>query len=326
MKFKYKRLLLTWNPGRLVIEWMRAIRFRNYENVSLYTLVRTFLRKLEKDDILDRANGVAFNFILAIFPAIIFLFTLTPYIRRVIPSVNQQNILHAISQLLPDSMVDVVSTTVTDIISNTRGGLLTFGFLFSLYLATNGMMALMRAFNAVYKTNENRGTLKMRLVATLLTVALAFVLFLSITLLVIGQFVLEYANATLSSYEWLHFDEFTVFLILILRFLAIFLAFFLAIATIYYFGPAVHYNWKFFSIGSVISTLLCLGVSYGFSFYVTNYSTYNKLYGSLGVLIALMVWVQLITIVLVVGYEINATIHQAMRTQIMFNAKRQWKS
>ena len=94
-----------------------------------------------------------------------------------------------------------------------------------------------------------------------------------------------------------------------LRFLVIFIVFFFAISFIYYFGPAVHYNWKFFSIGSFIATLACLGVSYGFSFYLSNFASYNKVYGSIGALIALMVWIQLLTLVLLFGYEINASLH-----------------
>jgi len=319
MKFKYKRLFLTWNPGRLFIDWMRDFRFKKYEDVSLYTLVRTFFRKLQKDDTIDRANGVAFNFILAIFPAIIFLFTLIPYISQYVPSVNQQSILEFLSNLLPDTMMDAVYTTVQDIMGKTRGGLLTFGFLFSLYLATNGTMSLMRAFNACYKTNENRSGFKMRLIATALTVGLAFVLMSAIVLLVVGEILLDSALGLLS------IDQYTVQLILTLRFVVIFIVFFVAIATIYYFGPAIHFNWKFFSVGSFIATFLCLAVSYGFSFYVSNYGTYNKLYGSIGVMIAIMVWVQLITIVLMVGYEINASVHQAIRTQVLLNAKKHWK-
>lgn len=169
MKYKYKRLFLQWNPGRLFIAWMRRIRFRRYENVSLYTLARTFLRKVEKDEIIDRANGVAFNFILAIFPAVLFLFTLIPYISVIVPSVNETSIIAFLNNLLPDSMSPAVTHTIEDIAVNTRGGLLTFGFLFSLYLSTNGMMSLMRAFNACYKTIENRSAFRMRLIATGLT-------------------------------------------------------------------------------------------------------------------------------------------------------------
>lgn len=319
MKFKYKRLFLTWNPGRLFIDWMRQLRFKRYEDVSLYTLVRTFFRKLERDDAIDRANGVAFNFILAIFPAIIFLFTLTPYISLYVPSVNQESILEFLSEILPDTMMDAITSTVQDIMSKTRGGLLTFGFLFSFFLATNGMMSLMRAFNACYKTNENRSGLKMRFIATMLTLSLAFVLILAIISLVVGKFVLDFAT------DYLTIDEYTVYLLFVLRFIVIFIVFFIAIALIYYFGPAIHFNWKFFSVGSFIATLLCIAISYGFSFYVSNFGTYNKLYGSIGVMIALMVWVQLITIVLMVGYEINASVHQAIRTQVLVQAKKQWK-
>ncbi|MFO7257180.1 MAG: YihY/virulence factor BrkB family protein [Bacteroidota bacterium] len=325
MKYKYKRVFLTWNPGRLFIDWMRRIRFRRYENVSLYTLTRTFLRKVEKDEIIDRANGVAFNFILAIFPAVLFLFTLIPYISVLVPSVNENSIIAFLNNLLPDSMSPAVTHTISDIASNTRGGLLTFGFLFSLYLSTNGMMSLMRAFNACYKTIENRSAFRMRMIATGLTVAMAFVLILAIILLVVGQIALDYATGKLSGFEWINLDSYTVYLLLILRFVVIFIVFFIAIALIYYFGPAIHYNWRFFSAGSSVATVLCIAVTYGFSFYITNFGTYNKLYGSIGVLIALMVWMQLITIVLMVGYEINASIHQAVRTQVLLNAKKEWK-
>jgi membrane protein len=326
MKYKYKRLFLTWNPGRLFIDWMRRIRFKRFDHVSLYTLTRTFLRKLEKDEIIDRANGVAFNFILAIFPAIIFLFTLIPYFGRLVPSVNETSILEFLNNVLPDSMSPAITSTIQDITGNTRGGLLTLGFLFSLYLATNGMMSLMRAFNACYKTNENRGGIKMRLIATALTVSLSFVLILAIILLVVGEFALNYTAVQLSDVHFLNVSEYTVYMFLVLRFVVIFIVFFIAIALVYYFGPAIHYNWRFFSIGSFIATLLCLLVTYGFSFYITNFGTYNKLYGSIGVLIALMVWVQLITIVLMVGYEINASVHQAIRSHVLVHARRNWKS
>ena len=321
MKYKYKRLILQWNPGMLVIIWLKKVRFEKYENVSLYKIIKIFLRNLLNDDILDRANGVAFNFILAIFPAVIFLFTLIPYVTEYFPEINTESIMEFMGQQIPPSMFEVVSTTVHDIISNQRGGLLSLGFLFSVYLSTNGMMALMRAFNAVYRTIENRGGLKTRLIATGLTLNMTFVLFLAIVLLVVGQFILEAIMSNLPAFDWINISSFTVALLFILRFITIFIAFFLAISFTYYFGPAIHYNWKFFSVGSWIATLLCLAVSYGFSYYVTNFGTYNKIYGSIGVLIALMVWIQLITIVLLVGYEVNASIHDAIRKEALWNSR-----
>jgi len=315
MKYKHKRLLLQWNPGRFFISWMKKVRFKKYENVSLYKIFRLFLQNLMDDEILDRANGVAYNFILAVFPAIIFLFTLIPYISNFFPDVNAQGIMAFLGDVMPKSMYDVISPTVLDIVGNQRGGLLSLGFVFSLYLSTNGTLALMRAFNACYRTVERRSGWKTRLIATGLTINLAFVVFLAIVLLVVGQLMLNYIS------HWINVSDLAFFLLFSLRFVVIFIVFFLAISTLYYFGPAIHYNWRFFSVGSLIATLLTLLVSYGFSYYVTNFGTYNKVYGSIGVMIAIMVWIQLITVVLLIGYEINASVHNAIRKQALWNAR-----
>ena len=321
MKFKYKRLILQWSPGSFIIAWLKKVRFKRYENVSLYKILKIFLNNLMNDEILDRANGVAFNFILAIFPAVIFLFTLIPYVTRFFPQINISTIMQFLGDQIPSSMYEVVSSTLLDIISIQRGGLLSFGFIFSLYLSTNGMIALMRAFNACYRTIENRGAIKTRLIATALTINMAFALLLAIMLLVVGQLALEYVLANLPEFGWLDLSSFTVVLLFVCRFLALFIAFFLAISFVYYFGPAIHYNWKFFSIGSLLATLSSLLVSYGFSYYITNFGTYNKIYGSIGALIALMVLIQLITIVLLVGYEVNTSIHDAVRKEALWNTR-----
>jgi membrane protein len=323
MKYKYKRYFFKWTPGLLIIVWMRQIKFKQWDNVSLYKIIKLFIRDLTQNEILIRANGVAFSFILAIFPAIIFLFTLIPYITQLIPEVNTQSIMAFLAEMMPASMYDVIASTVHDIISNQRGGLLTLGFVFSLYLATNGMMSLMNAFNACYKTDDRRGGLKTRLIATGLTINLAIVLIMAVVLLVVGQFVLDYILLNLTELEWLEgIDRFTVYLLFVLRFIVIFVVFFMAVSTIYYFGPAIHYNWRFFSVGSFTATILILAVSYGFSYYITNFGTYNKVYGSIGVLIALMVWVQLVTVVLLICYEINASIHDAARMQAIWHGRR----
>ena len=304
--FKYIQALPLYQE---IIILLKRVRFYHGE-VSLYRIVKIFLEKITNDEILDRANGVAFSFTMAIFPAIIFLFTLTAYIHNFIPVVTQDGIMDFFAQLMPESMFSVVSYTIQDIIGNTRGGLLTLGALFSLFLATNGMMSLIKAFNSCYSTIEKRSYLKARLTATYLTIMLAFVLFLAIILLIIGQFALDF----IMEFQLVNLQGFEVFLIITVRFIVMFLVFFIAISFIYYFGPAVHYNWRFFSLGSLIATFSSLMTSYGFSYYITNFGTYNKLYGSIGALIALMVWIYLISNILLVGYEINASIHQAHRT------------
>ena len=307
MKKKIISYIINSPMFHWIIELLKRVRFKK-ANVSLYDVIKIFLEKLTTDEVIERAEAVAFNFTLSIFPAVIFLFTLIPFIHTWIPDVSTESIMGFIGDMMPASMYDVISHTVEDIISKQRGGLLTFGALFSLVLSTSGMLALMKAFNACYKTVEKRGFFKTRLIATGLTLMLAFVLILAIILLIVGNFVINLINTELA---WLHLDDYVVTLLLLVRFIVIFIVFFLAISFIYYFGPAVHYNWRFFSIGSLLATLLCLAVSYSFSFYITNFGTYNKLYGSIGVLIALMVWQLILSIVLLVGYELNASIHKA---------------
>ena len=291
------------------ITLLKRVKFYRGE-VSLYAVLRIFLQKLWKDEILERANGVAFSFTVAIFPAVIFLFTLTAYINTFIPEVNQESIMAFFESIMPASMYTAVSSTIEDIVGNARGGLLTFGALLSLFLATNGMMSLINAFNSCYATIEKRSYFKARFTATMLTIMLAFVLFLAIILLVIGQVALNFIH----EFQLINTSGIEFYLLIFLRFLVLFIVFFIAISTIYYFGPAVHYNWRFFSIGSILSTFLCLVISYGFSYYIANFGTYNKLYGSIGALLGLMVWQYLLSMVLLVGYEINASIHQAHRS------------
>ena len=322
MRYLIRKRILQIPSARSGRGWLKKIRFRKYENLSLYRFLKIFTHNINEDEILDRANSVSFNFILAIFPAIIFLFTLIPYISTLFPAISHQSVLNFLSQVMPPSMSSVAADTIMDIVNNQRGGLLTFGFLFAVYLATNGMMALIRAFNACYRTVERRSFWRMQFTALSLTAMLALALIIAATLLIVGQLVLEYVTANVDLVTEWGMDSYTIQVLFFIRFLITFLMFFLAISCIYYFGPAVHYNWSFFSVGSFIATLACLGVSYGFSFYVTNFGSYNKVYGSIGALLALMIWIQLLTIVLLFGYEINASLHYGRKMQAIDAGKK----
>jgi membrane protein len=313
MKYTHRKRVLQVPAARTTRHWLKRIKIS--DNLSLYRFFKIFIHNISEDEIMDRSNGVAYNFILAIFPTIIFLFTLIPYITDFFPQVSNETIMVFLSDYMPESMYEVISSTVLDILGKQRGGLLTFGFVLALFLATNGMMALMRAFNACYRTVENRGFLRMRLTATGLTVMLTATVIFAVLLLVIGEIAINKVTTDISDFSHTSKEGLSLIGVLIIRFAVIFIVFFFAVSFIYYFGPAVHYNWKFFSIGSFIATLACLAVSYGFSFYVSNFASYNKVYGSIGVLIALMVWIQLLTAVLLFGYEINASLHYGQKLE-----------
>src|SRR5436190_10743762 len=320
MKYSHRKRLLRIRSARYSRDWLKKVKIKGSEHLSLYKFFKIFLFNIEQDEIVDRANGVAFNFILAIFPTIIFLFTLIPYVTNYLPDVSSDSIMTFLSNYLPPSMYEVVKATVLDIVNKQRGGLLTLGFVFALFLATNGMMALMRTFNACYKTVEKRSFLKMRLTALGLTLLLAVVLLMAVVLLVVGELVISDLTSQISSLSHVQLNK--LYGLFTVRFLVIFVVFFFAVSFIYYFGPAVHYNWKFFSIGSTIATTACLGISYGFSYYITNFASYNKVYGSIGALIALMIWIQLLTTVLLLGYEVNASLHYGHKIQALDQASR----
>lgn len=299
--------------------FLRNVQIKR-KDVSLYDVIIVLIDKVRKDEIFERANSVAFNFTLAIFPTIIFLFTLIPYIPY--PPALDVKILRFLQDVMPYSMYEAAASTIEDIVSKPRGGLLSFGFVLALYLATNGMSSLMQAFNRCYRTVERRGFLKTRLIATILTFTLALVVFLAILLLIVGQFFIT----AMEQYGFM--EESVVYLIILLRFVVIFIIFLTGISSIYYLAPAVHDRWRFFSFGSIIATLLSIGVSYGFSFYINNFGTYNKVYGSIGALIAIMIWLFILSVVLLIGFEINASVDTATKLNLdkKINAKAGLKS
>ena len=223
MKYSHRKRILKIQTARISRAWLKKIKIKGSDHLSLYKFFKIFLFNIEEDEIVDRANGVAYNFILAIFPTIIFLFTLIPYISQYFPTVSRDGIMLFLSDYMPPSMYEVVSSTVLDILSKQRGGLLTFGFVFALFLATNGMMALMRAFNACYKTVERRGFYRMRLTATGLTVLLALVLLSAVVLLIVGELVINNVTNELSDLSNMQLDK--LYGLFALRFVVIFVVF-----------------------------------------------------------------------------------------------------
>lgn len=278
---------------------------------GLYEAIIIFLKKMSNPIILDRTNAVSYSFTVAIFPGIIFLFTLTPYIQNFFPEITNEDIILFLENLLPENLYLAAEATITDIIGQQRGGLLSFNFLLTLFLSTNGMTSLMSAFNSSYKTKETRGFIKMRMIATFLLFMMAFSIIIAIGLLVVGQQLLELTHLKENIEAVISLDT-----ILILRIVVLYVSFQFSISCIYYFAPAVHERFHFLSIGSVFAAIACILASAGFSFYVNNFGTYNKLYGSIGVVIVLMLWLYMLSLILLVGYEMNAAIDMAKNVKL----------
>ncbi|MCC9168528.1 YihY/virulence factor BrkB family protein [Pontibacter harenae] len=296
---QYLRRRRAW---RKFIVFLKKWRFNNGKS-SVYDVVDVLIGELRLDSITKRASYMAFNFTLATFPTIIFLFTLIPYIPSVLSLDLSQSILNFIQDFMPEEMYTAASSTIEDIVSTPRGGLLSFGFLFALILSTNGIMSLMDAFDKKYHTFYKRSYLKKRLMATALTAALSLILLTAVAAIFFGQWILD----VLVFYEIVT-ESYTYTLLIILKYVAIVLLFLLATGLIYYYVPAIEDKWPFISAGAVVATGLIFLVSMIFSFYISAFDTYNKFYGSIGALIGLMIWLDFICMILILGFEINVSI------------------
>ncbi|WP_085516464.1 YihY/virulence factor BrkB family protein [Marivirga sericea] len=307
MKFKYLRIIMSIGFFRSIIHFLKRKRLKR-SGVSYFTLIKIFIDELGDHNLIERANNVAFQFTLAIFPAIIFLFTLIPYL----PIDNlQQEVMSLLEETMPESVYEVAQSTIVDILSKSRGDLLSVGFIFALYFATNGTSALMTAFNQTYRTKDSRGFIKAKAIAIGLTFLLAFVLVASILLLIVAQQLIYF----LEDFGIIN-DTLEVYIFVGLRFLVIFFLFQIAISVIYYWAPAIHKKWHFFNPGSILATFLCLAVSFGFSIYINNFGTYNKLYGSIGALIAIMIWFSFLSLFLIIGLELNVSLEKAKENKL----------
>jgi membrane protein len=276
----------------------------HYWSIFLQILKELWYRVIAHD-VLERSYAVAFNFTLAIFPATIFIFTLIPYIP--IPELVPK-LINLFKEGIPETIYGALAPTIQDTLSKHRSGLLSFGFIYSLYLSSNGMMSLMKNFNLVDQSSSQykRSYLHQRAVATILTLVLTSALFISILLLIIARQVLDY----MVSYELITYKS-HISILSPISSIVVLLVFFIAIAGIYYLSPTNRQNRKFILVGSLIATLGCFLASLAFSYYVNHFVKYG-LYGSLGVMIALMLWLFLLSLILLIGFELNITLNKIL--------------
>jgi len=274
-----------------------------FDGVPIYDVMVFFWRSIVNGSITTRASAIAFSFFIAFFPAILFLFTLIPYI----PINNFQNeLFQLIQELLPESAFLTVEDTVSDIIMQPRGGLLSLGFLMALIFSTNGIASMMSAFDATIHSIERRSWLSQRLAAILLLIILSVLLTLAVALLTGGQIAIGYLKE-----QDIIRDSFSVFFLNFGKWIVIIMLFFFAYSFLYYMAPAKKTKWRFISAGGSLATILSIIAVAGFSYYINNFSQYNKLYGSIGTLLIVLFLMYIMSLILLIGFELNASIYQA---------------
>ena len=274
--------------------------------LPLYTVGSFFFRELDKGTLTSKASSLAYNFMLAIFPAIIFLFTLIPYI----PITHfQDRLLSLIALTLPQDAFSAVESTLNDIIKKQHGKLLSIGFVSALVLVTNGVHDLMEAFNKSSLIIETRTWLRQRWIALVLTMLMVGALILGLAIITATEYVIAFLRS-----ELFFQDSFWIHLIAVARWIILMGMYFTTIAILYRYGPATVEKGPFFSVGAFLA-LIFAGLTFlGFAYYINHFSTYNKVYGSIGTLIVIMVWVYLNSYILLLGFEFNVSIDLSKRS------------
>jgi membrane protein len=288
----------------------KKIKVPTLEGMSLYDVLEMYIIGIVQGALTTRASGIAYSFFMAIFPFLLFVLTLIPFIP--IDGV-QEGLLSIIEDVLPPKTFDAVDSVLVDIIKNQYGGLLSFGFIGSIFLMTNGINAVFGGFEYSYHVKLVRNVFRSYFIA--MAVSLLIVFFLIITVLMIVFFELILKDlVTLGWLEdnliWLQMTRGLIFIIMI----------FSTVSILYHFGTKEGKHSKFFSPGAILTTILSILTFYLFSFYINEFAKYNELYGSIGTLLILMLFIWLNAIILLLGFELNASIYSLRRRNKTFTA------
>ncbi|MEJ7736582.1 MAG: YihY/virulence factor BrkB family protein [Chitinophagaceae bacterium] len=300
---KFERIVLTSLPVRFVIKKSRKIILPGFEGLPLYDVAVFFINQVNKVGLSERASSIAFNFLMAIPAATIFLCTLIPYMP-ISDEIGKQLLVLA-NDFTPDVATFLaVEAFLTDFLKKPRGGLLSLGFLLAIFYSSNAMMGIMETFNKSLVESTRRNFVESRWMAIKLTTL--------VILLVIISLVLLFTQGELLRRLLVHVDIHNPVikeLIDSFRYLIVTALIFYAIAFIYKYAPAIHKRWKLSSPGTIIATALTILTTFLFSFYVNKFGNYNKIYGSIGTIFIIMLLNYINSFILLIGFELNVSIY-----------------
>lgn len=281
-----------------IINKSKTTSLPGFRGIPLYDVVLFFVGQVRTIGMTERASAIAFNFVMAIPPAIIFLFTLIPFLP--ISNKIENQLYELIKDVIPgEKDKPVLISFLKDFINNPRNGLLSLGFILSMFFSSNAIMGIMRSFDKNYIGFRKRTDLQKRGIALKITMVLFVLVFISIMLLIAQGSVLE----------WVGIESPIVRNIIInARWIVIVFLFFACISYIYRHAPAVHKKWHLINPGSILASFLMLLMTLLFSWWVGRFGNYNQLYGSIGTVLILMILIFINSLVLLIGFELNVSI------------------
>ena len=291
---------------RKAIRLLSSIPLPLVDGMSLYHLLRFFWKAISEGRISTRASSISFSFFLALFPGALFLFTLIPYIPI---KGFQTELFSLLESVLPPTSFQVVESTLLDIVLNKDFKLLSFGFAAAVIFATNGTNSLLVNFGQTVYRPETISFWRQYARALLLTFVFTAVFFITIGALLLTRsvtgFLMDQGIMSAGVGRLIRASRNSVLIGSIL----------LSVGGLFYLSPLRNKQWGYFSLGALLSTVLIVLLSQAFGYYVQNFSQYNRLYGSIGTLMILLLWIYLNAFVLIIGFELNTSVSALRNAQ-----------
>ncbi|VXA95980.1 Ribonuclease BN [Flavobacterium sp. 9AF] len=289
-----------------LVAFSKKITFTSLQGLSLYDIVELYLLGILKGTFSYRASAVAFSFFMALFPFALFILNLIPYI----PIENfQQDFLIFVEKGVPPNTYDAIELIIKDIMNTSYKSLLSSGFILSIFLMTNGVNAILGGFEMSAHITITRGFFRQYFIALAISIALSLILIITVASIVIFEVVIQKIKVQ-------GFISNDVYLIELGRYLFVILMILITTSILYKYGTTETKKIAFISYGAVFTTLLIVVSSYVFGVYVEKFARYNELYGSIGTLLVLMFYIWINCMVLLLGFELNATINKLKRKNL----------
>lgn len=285
---------------RNIANVLKKIKLPWLQGLSLYDLLELYILGIIEGAFSYHASAVAFSFFMALFPFALFILNLIPYI----PIVGfQDDFLEFVKEGVPPNTYDAIYKIISDILNNSHSGLLSSGFILSIFLMANGLSGILGGFESSKHVLIKRGFFHQYLVALGMSLVLSFILLVTVATIVVFEVFIQRTiiQDVLSD---------RIPLIILGRYAFVILMILVTSSVLLRFGTKQVHRPKFISIGSVFTTILIIISSYFFGIWVVKFSKYNELYGSIGTLLILMFYIWINCMILLLGFELNATINK----------------
>ncbi|MFK7756041.1 MAG: YihY/virulence factor BrkB family protein [Flavobacteriales bacterium] len=291
-----------YRKWRILSERIKPIGF---EGLSLYTVANFFLDGLKEGALSTRAAAISFRLFLAFFPLILVLLSFIP----LVPIDDfQENLFSAIQAFLPGDTFNLFESTIEDLILNQHNGVLSLSFLVGIFFASNSINAILIGFNGSINLNNKGGILKTRLFSLVVLFILGLVIVVSMAMVTFSEYLFS------EGLNWFHAgDNVIQFGLRAAKYIIIIFMIYSVVTLLYNVGNLDTKRFKYFSAGATLTTVFFLLTTVGFAIYLNNFGNYNELYGTLGTLVVLLIWLNFNCLILLLGFELNASISNATR-------------